>query len=527
MRIGSRKVDDAGHGVPRLLDDADALLALMESLQERIIVADTDFNIAYINPLGLRALHALEEHIYQAFKVKVADIVSGSIHRFHRDPARVERVLANAAGLPRDVSFSFGPITLTTRINGIVLNGTKLGYVVTFEDVTERLLIEEAEARVTSMMHNSPTNMMYADKDMFIRYMNPASLNTLRTLQAHLPVPVDQLIGTNIDVFHKHPAHQRAVFEQHAHRLPMRSVIHVGPEALDLNVSAITDKNGQFIGAMATWQVISKKVQLEHETGRVSEALAAAAEELQVVSTQMGANSAETSKKVNLVTQASAEVSRNVETVSAGAEEMSVSMREIARNAADAADVAAQAVEAARTTNETIAQLGGRSAEIGEIIKVITGIAQQTNLLALNATIEAARAGEAGKGFAVVANEVKELAKETARATEDISEKIAGIQAATDRSVEAIAGIMAIINRLAEYQGATASAVEEQAATTAEITRSLHEASRRSAEITTNMQAVAEAANSTAAGASDSQQAATELARMSADLQALVARGSD
>jgi methyl-accepting chemotaxis protein len=253
-----------------------------------------------------------------------------------------------------------------------------------------------------------------------------------------------------------------------------------------------------------------------------SEALAAASEELQVVASQMGANSSETSNQVNLVSGASMQVSGNIETASAGAVEMTASIKEIAKNASDAAKVANQAVEAARLTNTTVAQLGDSSAEIGEIVKVITGIAQQTNLLALNATIEAARAGEAGKGFAVVANEVKELAKETAKATEDISAKIAAIQSDTHRSVESIAGILEIINQIAEFQDTIASAVEQQAATTNEIARSVTDASRGSSEITANIQAVAAAADSTASGAGDSQRAATELARMATDLQTLV-----
>ncbi len=175
-----------------------------------------------------------------------------------------------------------------------------------------------------------------------------------------------------------------------------------------------------------------------------------------------------------------------------------------------------------QATNDTVAKLGESSAEIGEIIKVITGIAQQTNLLALNATIEASRAGEAGKGFAVVANEVKELAKETAIATEDISQKISAIQADTRLSIDSIRGVLEIIHQIADYQDAIASAVEEQAATTSEISRNVSDASHGSSRIATNIQVVANAADSTASGASDSQRAATELARMSADLQTLV-----
>ena len=155
---------------------------------------------------------------------------------------------------------------------------------------------------------------------------------------------------------------------------------------------------------------------------------------------------------------------------------------------------------------------------------MITGIAQQTNLLALNATIEAARAGEAGKGFAVVANEVKELAKETAKATEDISAKIEAIQADTHSSVAVDLGILDIINQIAEFQDTIASAVEEQAATTSEIARSVTDASRGTTEITANMQHVSQAADHTASGAADSQRAATELSRMAGDLQHLVGR---
>ncbi len=253
-----------------------------------------------------------------------------------------------------------------------------------------------------------------------------------------------------------------------------------------------------------------------------AQALASSSEELSAVSTQMSANAEETSAQAGVVSAASEQVSRNVQTVATGVEEMSASIREIAQNATAAAKVATGAVQVAQATNATVQQLGASSAEIGKVIKVITSIAEQTNLLALNATIEAARAGEAGKGFAVVANEVKELAKETAKATEDIGQKIEAIQGDTQGAVDAIKQIGAVIAQINDISATIASAVEEQTATTNEIARNVAEAAKGSGEIAQNITAVAQAAASTTAGASNTQKAATELSRMAAELQQLV-----
>jgi len=253
-----------------------------------------------------------------------------------------------------------------------------------------------------------------------------------------------------------------------------------------------------------------------------AQTLAGASEELTAVSQQMGANAEETSAQAGVVSSATEEINRNVQTVASGVEELSASTHEIAGNAAEAANVAAMAVEAAGEADESVKKLNAGSAEIGEITDAIASIAEQTKLLALNATIEAARAGEAGKGFAVVANEVKDLAMETAKASEDISHKIELIQGDTEGAVQAIGRINEVIGKINEFQSTIASAVEQQSSAANEIAQNIADVARGSAEITENISGVAEAAQGTSTGANDTQQASSELSRMAAELQQLV-----
>ncbi len=252
--------------------------------------------------------------------------------------------------------------------------------------------------------------------------------------------------------------------------------------------------------------------------------LAEASQQLLHASQQITSNSGQTAAQANSVSRLTQQVTQNLQSVSTGAGEMTTTIQSIANNTNEAAKVASSAVDTAQAANSTVGKLGQSSAEIGDVIKVITSIAQQTNLLALNATIEAARAGEAGKGFAVVANEVKELAKQTAKATEDISHKITTIQVDAQAAVKAIGSISGVINQVNEISETIAVAVEEQSATTSEMMRNSSEAATGAADISQNIDGVAQAADGTLARAQESEKAAQQLAKIAAELSGLMAQ---
>jgi methyl-accepting chemotaxis protein len=570
------------------MESIEFLKASLASVQANIFVADPSLTIIYANEKAIETLRAIEGEIRESFDIEVDDIVGDSIHRFHKDRRRVERILRNPAALPHQAEFTFGSITLQAKINGLF--GPKsevLGYIVAWEDVSQRLIVEAEQSRLASMLENAPTNVLLADRDLNIIYVNPASLATLRKIEQYLPVKAENVKGSSIDIFHKNPAYQRKILASDKN-LPVRAKIQIGPETADLLVTAIYDQKKNYLGPMVTWELITEKLETERKIqegidrerrqaeelrvkvdqiletvnaasrgdltrdvpikgtdsigqmgeglaklfsslrGNISniaqtaQTLASSSGQLTAVSQQMASNAEETAAQANVASAAAEQVSKNVATVATGTEEMGASIKEIAKNANEAAKVATSAVKVAERTNAKVAKLGESSAEIGNVIKVITSIAQQTNLLALNATIEAARAGEAGKGFAVVANEVKELAKQTAKATEDISRKIEAIQADTKGAVEAIAQIGNIINQINDFQNTIASAVEEQTATTGEISRNITEAAKGSNEIAQNITGVAQAARGTTEGANDTKKSADELSRIAVSLQQLV-----
>jgi methyl-accepting chemotaxis protein len=254
----------------------------------------------------------------------------------------------------------------------------------------------------------------------------------------------------------------------------------------------------------------------------VLNAVAAATTELESTATAMSGTAEETSKQATAVAAASEEASTNVQTVASAAEELSSSIAEISNQVAQAAKVAAGAVEEANRADGMVQGLAQSSQKIGEVVELITSIADQTNLLALNATIEAARAGDAGKGFAVVAAEVKNLANQTAKATEEIGNQIAGIQGSTKDAVGAIQAIGKVIGEINQISSAIAAAVEEQGAATKEIARNVEQASVGTKEVSSNIAGVTQAAGETGSAANQVLEASRELAQQADSLKTLI-----
>jgi len=250
--------------------------------------------------------------------------------------------------------------------------------------------------------------------------------------------------------------------------------------------------------------------------------VASASTELQETASSMTATAEETSNQATAVAAATEEASTNVQTVAAASEELASSVTEISRQVAQSAAIARKAVVEADRTNATVQGLFKDATSIGDVVKLISEIASQTNLLALNATIEAARAGEAGRGFAVVAAEVKNLAEQTAKATDQISAQVSSIQTSSSGAVSAIKGISATINEMSEIASAIAGAVEEQGSATQEIARNVQQAALGTGEISSNVSGVQQAAGETGAAAHQVLHASGELSRQSETIRGQV-----
>ena len=445
-------------------------------------------------------------------------------------------VLLGSAWLTaRAIARPIGTMTKAVQAMANGETGMRIGFANRRDEVGRMAAALEALRHVirqafvqSQIIEQLPIGVTTADagNDMRISYLNPATKTIMESVAEHLPVPVADILGQSIDIFHQRPEHQRALLADPAN-LPCRARVHLGTETLELNVSAIMDGTGHYVGPMLTWTNVTNQTQLvaqfKASVGTIAETVSSQAAQMKDTASGMADAASDAGQRTATVAAASDQASANVHAVAASAEELAASVAEISRQVAESANIADQAVREAAATDQCVTGLSEAAGRIGDVVRLISDIAGRTNLLALNATIEAARAGEAGKGFAVVASEVKTLATQTARATEEIGAQISAMQGATGQAVTALRSIGETIQRMSEIATAIAGAVEEQGAATQEIARAVQQAAAGTSEVTNNIALVTGSVEQTRTQAGDVLDAATALGEQSHKLKEDVA----
>lgn len=495
----------------------------LDALCTNVFFATSDLDLIYVNKRGLETLETIAGTIKEEFNVSIKQLIGMNLDSFHGGRKKeIRAILGNKNNFPYRSNINLGSLILDLNINCTLDSKGEIdGYIVNWEDISDKLAAEKAAAKAESMIENVPINILQTTPDGIIEVVNPASVATLKPFESLLPSKLCDMIGKQIDMFHTNPKRVLDIIGDPAN-LPHTAIINFQGIKLDLLVSAVRAKDGAYLGPMVTWEIVTEKLELVENLKSSCQELESSADSLQEVASILSANAEETMAQVNNASSAAEEVSSGVQTVATNMEEMAASIKEITKSTNDSSRMSNEAMKLADETNTIINKLGDSSQDIGNVIKVISSIAQQTNLLALNATIEAARAGEAGKGFAVVANEVKELAKQTAGATEEITQKIETIQGDSKQAVEAIGNITMTIGKLNEFSSSIAAAVEEQAASTNEVTRVVIESAEGVKQINNNVGQVSIAAEETGKGAANTKQAADALGELSTNLAGLV-----
>jgi len=358
----------------------------------------------------------------------------------------------------------------------------------------------------------SPQATMIANaSDLKVTYMNAAAFELFKSIEDFLPCKAERIVGQCIDIFHKHPGHQRKILSS-KDNLPLKANFIASGKHIEFEANAIDDNEGNWQAIMVSWKDASERAALANDfEEKVSTAVSeimSFGKQVQEASLKLSAMAEKSSNQANTVSGSAHEASSNVDSVATASEQLSASISEIDRQAAEAVKVSSNAVSESENSIETVKSLSDASVEVGEVVRLIGDIAGQTNLLALNASIEAARAGEAGRGFAVVASEVKALANQTASEADHIAQQIGDIQNKSSNVAGSISRISDVISKMNDINYAIASATEQQNLATQEISNSVQHASNATSTASHEIEGVTESSSETG-------KAATELLEVS------------
>ncbi len=486
---------------------------LLQVMPVNVITCDKNTHvITFANSQSKKTLNHLQKLLPR--NVTGDNIVGQPADILRGVSGQSKELLSNLPSLPHEKIVALGHEFLKLSISDMPGSGGTL--MIMWEVVTET-------ERLKRMADKMPINLMMCDPvDFNIVYLNETSLKTLREIEHLLPIKADEVLGSCIDVFHKEPSYQREILKDPSN-LPHRGRIQLGDQQLELNVSAIVDDDGSYLGPMVSWRVMTDESRLTEKVTSISGTVAAAATELLQTADNLGQMTKNASERTEVVSEASTKTSNNVSSIASAIEEMTSSIQEISEQMANSRNEVEKAVDLTTKADKASGTLAEAAGSIDKVVQLIKDISSQINLLALNATIEAARAGEAGKGFAVVASEVKELAGQTNKATEEISGNIANIQGVSKEVVESLTSIREAVETVNQYSASVAAAVEEQSSAAEEISNNMQVASDGVNTINENVTNIASDVQHADQSASELKEAAQSLSAQAEGLNQEIA----